>query len=187
MSNFDLLIVGALIVTSALAIRLWIVQRKLSSKHRQNQAILDGIAESFFVLDRTGAFTVVTSKSAQMLGQNRAKLIGKTVHESFSAAQTTEFHLQVERALADQTPCRFEQFSPTVNCWLEHQIYPIADGGIAVHSRDIDARHRLEEALKASEEALRASEERFQKLVDANVMGICVAEGNRITEANDLF
>jgi PAS domain S-box-containing protein len=179
MSNFDLL-VGALIVSSALAIRLWIVQRKLRSKHRQNQAILDGIADSFFVLDRTGAFAAVTAKAEQMLRRNRAYLIGRSIGDSFSAQQKTDFHRRVERALADQTPCQFEEFSPTANCWLEHEMYPIADGGIAVHSRDITARHRLEETL-------RASEERFQKLADANVMGICVAEGNRITEANDLF
>jgi PAS domain S-box-containing protein len=113
-------------------------------------------------------------------GQSRDNLIGKPIRQCFSALQTTEFHLRVERALADQAPCRFERFTPTVNCWLEHEIYPIADGGIAVHSRDITARHRLEEAL-------RASEERFQKLADANVIGMCVAEGNRITETNDLF
>jgi len=179
MSNFELL-VGALLVISALAIRLWIVQRKLHSKARQNQAILDGITDSFFVLDRKGTFTVVTRKAEQMLGHNRADLIGRSLREGLSSRHATEFDFRIERALEDQTPSEFEQFSPTVNCWMEHQIYPIADGGIVVHSRDITARHRLEESL-------RASEERFQKLVDANVMGICVAEGNRITEANDLF
>jgi PAS domain S-box-containing protein len=179
MSNFDLL-VGALVVTSALVIRLWIAQRKLRLKHRQNQAIFDGIADSFFVLDRTGAFAMVTPKAEQMLGQSRSKLFGKSLQQSFAALHRTEFHRRVERALADHTPCRFEDFTPTVNCWLEHQIYPIGDGGIAVHSRDITARHRLEEALKASEE-------RFQKLADANVMGICHTEGTRITEANSLF
>src|SRR5262245_4602685 len=131
MSNFELL-VGALIVTSALAIRLWIVQRKLHSKARQNQAILDGITDSFFVLDQKGTFTVVTRKAEQMLGRNRVNLIGRSLREGLSSRQATEFDFRIERALADQTPSEFEQFSPTMNCWMEHQIYPIADGGIVV-------------------------------------------------------
>lgn len=53
-------------------------------------------------------------------------------------------------------------------------------GGIAVYGRDITARRRLEEAL-------RASEDRFRKLVDSNVIAIFVANGAQITEANDLF
>jgi len=37
------------------------------------------------------------------------------------------------------------------------------------------------------EEALRASEDRFRKLIESNIIGVVVADAERVTEANDVF
>ncbi len=42
-------------------------------------------------------------------------------------------------------------------------------------------------AAESALEALRGSEARFRRLVDSGIIGIVLAEGDRITEANDIF
>jgi PAS domain S-box-containing protein len=90
------------------------------------------------------------------------------------------FYSLATGAFRDRIPRRFEHFHAALNRWFEHQTYPNADGGMTVLSRDITSRHRIEEAL-------RASEDRFRKLIESNIIGIVVADTERVTEANDVF
>jgi PAS domain S-box-containing protein len=143
-------------------------------------AILESIADSFFVLDSGGRFAFVTSKACELLGRPSSEILGKTVAEAFPEEPGSEFLRSIEQAFRHRAPARFEHFRPQLNRWFEQQVYVNHDGGIAVYGRDVTARRRLEEAL-------RASEDRFRRLVDANVIGVCVADGQQITEANDQF
>jgi len=90
------------------------------------------------------------------------------------------FYSLTTGAFRDRIPRRFEHFHAAMNRWFEHQTYPNADGGMTILSRDITSRHRIEEAL-------RASEDRFRKLIESNIIGIVVADTERVTEANDVF
>jgi PAS domain S-box-containing protein len=90
------------------------------------------------------------------------------------------FYSLTTGAFRDRIPRRFEHFHTALNRWFEHQTYPNADGGMTILSRDITSRHRMEEAL-------RASEDRFRKLIESNIIGIVVADTERVTEANDVF
>jgi len=90
------------------------------------------------------------------------------------------FYSLTTGAFRDRIPRRFEHFHTALNRWFEHQTYPNADGGMTILSRDITSRHRMEEAL-------RASEDRFRKLIESNIIGIVVADTDRVTEANDVF
>jgi PAS domain S-box-containing protein len=91
-----------------------------------------------------------------------------------------EFQLKVKAAFNDRAARRFEQFHPSLNRWFEHQTYPDDSGRLTLISREITARHRMEEAL-------RASEERFRRVIESNVIGVIVVEAGVITEANDVF
>src|SRR5262245_28752174 len=122
-------------------------------------AILESIADSFFVLDSGGRFAFVTSKACELLGRTAPEILGQTVSEAFPDHQNSDLLRQIEQSLRDRTPARFEHFDPALNRWFEQQTYLNHDGGIAVYGRDVTARRRLEEAL-------RASEDRFRRLVD---------------------
>lgn len=67
-----------------------------------------------------------------------------------------EFH----RAINQQVSVVFEEFSQSLDKWLEIHAYPSPDG-IAVYFRDITTRKRAEEAQ-------RESEERFQIMADSS-------------------
>ncbi len=143
-------------------------------------AILESIADSFFVLDSGGKFAFVTPKAEQLLGRPSAELIGQSFSEALPEERRSDLFLSIETSLRERTPVRFEHFQPTLSRWFEQQTYITGDGGIAVYGRDITSRRRLEDAL-------RASEERFRRLMDSNVVGGMIANGRQITEANDLF
>src|SRR5438105_4354460 len=125
--------------------------------------ILTKISDGLCVLDKDRRVTFVNDKASQILD---------TADESF--------HVRITQALRDRVPMRFDYLHAPMKRWFEHQIYPNVDGGLTLFSRDITARHRLEEAL-------RASEERFRRLMDSNIIGVLVVETGMIAEANDVF
>src|SRR5436190_648109 len=125
--------------------------------------ILTKISDGLCVLDKDRQVIFVNDKASQIL---------ETADESF--------HVRIAQSLTDKVPVRFDHLHASMKRWFEHQTYPNADGGLTLFSRDITARHRLEEAL-------RASEERFRRLMDSNIIGVLVVETGMITESNDVF
>src|SRR5206468_1855394 len=95
-------------------------------------------------------------------------------------ATDEEFQQKLKAAFNDRAARRFDQFHRSLNRWFEHQTYPDDSGRLTLISREITARHRMEEAL-------RASEERFRRVIESNVIGVIVVEAGVITEANDVF
>src|SRR5437762_3260679 len=106
-------------------------------------AILESIADSFFVLDRDGCFVFATPKAGEVLGRHAADLIGLTLAEACPELKDSDLHRQVERSLRDRAPRCFEYFQPVLNRWFEHQTFIQSGGGISVYGRDITARRHL--------------------------------------------
>ncbi len=142
--------------------------------------ILESIADSFLALDSDGCVSFITARACEILGLPASQILHSKLSESVPDCQSSEFYQGIEKSLLERVPLRFEHFEPKVNRWFEHQTYVTEEGGIAVYGRDITARRRLEDAL-------RSSENRFRRLMDSNVVGMLVANGARITEANDYF
>src|SRR5205823_6111387 len=103
-----------------------------------------------FVLDTGGRFAFVTPKAAELLSTSSAELVGKPFQDAFPEQKNSELLRCVERSLRERTPARFEHFQPALNRWFEQQTYINPDGGIAVYGRDVTARRRLEDSLRAS-------------------------------------
>jgi PAS domain S-box-containing protein len=125
--------------------------------------ILAKIGDGLCVLDKNRHVSFINEKASRILD---------TADEALQN--------QIWRSMDDHSPLRFEHFHQGLNRWFEHQTYPNEDGGITLFSRDVTSRHRLEEAL-------RASEERFRRLIESNIIGVVVIEGEYMTEANDIF
>jgi PAS domain S-box-containing protein len=142
--------------------------------------ILESIADSFFALNAEGRITFVTARACELLGQPSESVLHRKLDEILSDELESAFYKRITASLADRLPVRFEQFNRRLSRWFEHQTYVSDDGGIAVYGRDITARRRVEDAL-------RASENRLRRFVDANVTGVVIATGSQVTEANDYF
>jgi PAS domain S-box-containing protein len=125
--------------------------------------ILGKVSDGICVFGNGGEVVFANEKAAQLL-----------------EAADEDFQRKIREAFTDQLVRRFEHFHAGLNRWFEHQTYPGGSTGMAMISRDITSRHRMEESL-------RASEERFRRLIDSNIIGVIVVEAGSITEANDVF
>jgi PAS domain S-box-containing protein len=109
-----------------------------------------------------------------------ASIHGKSFSEVLPGKTQSPLYHEISRALKDRCNVRAEHFHPSVNRWIEHQISPADDDAVAVFARDVTSRKRLENAF-------RASEERFRRLIESNIIGVAVTNGDVITEANESF
>jgi len=143
-------------------------------------AMLEAIADTFFVLDSEERLTFINAAAAKAFGPAVPNVLGEVFTDAFPELRDSELAKRVQESLREKTAARFEHFLPRLNRWFEQQTYVNPRGGLAVFGRDITARRRLQEAL-------RASEERFRTLVDSNIIGVFVTTGGKLTEANDCF
>ncbi|WP_198321014.1 PAS domain S-box protein [Azohydromonas aeria] len=144
----------------------------------QVESMLEAISDAFFALNHDWRFTYVNDRAQQVLGVQRAELLGRSVWEAYAPAVGTVFEREYRRAMAQGVPVAFEAHYPPLEMWFEVRAYP-GRQGLSVYFQDITAR-------RVAEERLQASEARLQAVFDAAPVGLLVAEapGGRIVQAN---
>ena len=139
--------------------------------------ILESIDDAFYALDRQWRFVYVNGMAERMWGRRREDLLGKsamTVFPMWVGSASYEAHRKV---LETGKPLTVETDSTVLGIPVEVNIYPRSTG-LSVYFRDVSARRRTEEAL-------RASEERYRTLIDnANDLVFTLDIDFRITSAN---
>jgi PAS domain S-box-containing protein len=116
----------------------------------QVTTILESITDAFFAVDREWRFTYVNREAERLLKRPRQELVGRKLWEEFSSAPGNAFGHEYQRAVAEQQTVTFEAYSESLGIWLDVRAYPSEDG-LSVFFRDITARKRAEEKLRASE------------------------------------
>jgi PAS domain S-box-containing protein len=134
-------------------------------------AVLEGMSDAHFTLDAEFRFVAVNGAQERGSGLSREQLLGRTLWEIFPETVGTEFeryyravaeHREEAHFAHDYTDARFSTIA-------EVDVYPAANGGIAVFWRDVTARVRAEAAL-------RESEARYRALFESIDSGFCVIE-----------
>src|SRR5215471_16243864 len=92
-------------------------------------AILESIADSFFVLDRDGRFAFITPKASELLGRPSSEILGKTFIDAFPEQRDSDLFRHIETSLRERLPARFEHFHPALKRWYEQQTYINPNGG----------------------------------------------------------
>ncbi|MBF2005254.1 MAG: PAS domain S-box protein [Chlorogloeopsis fritschii C42_A2020_084] len=153
-------------------------QSEAQAAKERLETVLSSIDDGFYVLDRNWRYTYVSDRYCEMTGMQREKLLGHKIWDLFPDAVDTDFYVQLQRAMTEQTPAQFEYFDATWNHWYEYRVYPSPDG-ITVLIAEITDR-------KQTEAALRQSEARFRRIFECNMvsMGIWTSSGG-ILQAND--
>src|ERR687886_2526710 len=100
---------------------------------RKVATILENITDAFVAFDRNWCYTYVNRAAAQILHKTPEELLGKHVwHEIFPDLVGGLDYEELHRAVAEQVPVSWEEFGEPVECWLEANAYPSAEG-VAVY------------------------------------------------------
>nr|CAA9249689.1 hypothetical protein AVDCRST_MAG63-1947 [uncultured Armatimonadetes bacterium] len=142
-------------------------QDALQRAHERTSVILESISDAFYAVDGSFRFTYVNRKAEEWWGRSREALVGKHYWTEFPQAVGSEpYHMHL-RAMAERVPLHFEAVSPLIGRWVDINIYPAEDGGLAVYFRDITERKRAEEALRARTEELQLAYTREKYIAEA--------------------
>ncbi|MDY7231587.1 sensor histidine kinase [Hyalangium rubrum] len=110
-------------------------------------ALLEGMSDAFFAIDRDWRFTYVNAAAERMLRKPREQLLGCKLWDEYPEALGTSFELHYRRAMAENVSSRFEEFFAPLAAWFEVQVHP-SQTGISVFFDDITTRKSVEEALR---------------------------------------
>lgn len=131
--------------------------------HNRVNDILESMTDAFVAFDHQWRYIYVNHQAIRISHKTREELLGKVVWEVFT--EGVELNLlgyrELQRAMREQVVVRFEDFSPTLNKWLEVHAYPIPEG-LAVYFQDITERKQVEVTLRENEERLKLANERFE-------------------------
>jgi PAS domain S-box-containing protein len=124
--------------------------------HRPGQTIaslLDPISDAVFAFDPALTLTYVNLRAAALLGGAPADLIGRSTADEYPVAPGPAFGAACRQARASGQPQSLEAYFAAQDRWLEHRIYPTADG-LTVFALDITERRRSAQTLLETQERL---------------------------------
>ncbi|MEG4285810.1 PAS domain S-box protein [Microcoleus sp. A006_D1] len=121
----------------------------LTEAKQQVSNIIESITDAFIAIDAQWRYTYVNSAAERLLGRSRNDLLGRSIWELFSAESESNSMLYQEfhRVVNEQVSVKFEEFSPSLQMYIEVSAYPAAEGLTAYWS-DISDRKRTEEELR---------------------------------------
>jgi len=123
------------------------------------QAMLDGIGDGFYAIDRNWCITVINRAAEQLLGVTRDAVLGRTLWDTFPRAHGGWFEAAVRRCMADGEAVRVEVPAANEPSRLrEVHIYSLPDG-VAICVRDVTQARADQEALRESRDRLRLAQE----------------------------
>lgn len=100
----------------------------------------------YFELDRDFRYRRVNEAGARLLHLDRSKVLGRAVFDIFPGIEKSPIHAAVRRVMAGGQAESVEVYFPPFDMWGVNDIVPLSDG-VAIFSRDVTARKRLEQNL----------------------------------------
>src|SRR5580658_2721323 len=119
--------------------------------------VLERITDGFFALDAQWRISYMNAQARKLL-HARQDIIGEIWLDVFPKARGRLFEREYHRAMRDQRPVQFVEYSETAELWFEVKAYPSPDG-LSVYFRDVTSR------IEAQREVERTTR-RQQALID---------------------
>lgn len=138
---------------------------------------LAGLPDAVFRLDAEGTFTYVNAAAELLLGHRADELVGRSAADCFPAAVGTTVSERYLETLADGRAREFDYFYEPHGRWYEIRIF-VDPPGASVFFRDVDQRHRADDARETE---LRRLTSVLEALPSATVL---VDEDRRILTGN---
>jgi diguanylate cyclase (GGDEF)-like protein/PAS domain S-box-containing protein len=138
--------------------------------------------EAFATVDREGRFTYVNEEAERLLGRAANELLGRSLWNSFQKTVRMRLEEQLRRSLAGGQVLEIEELDARLSRRIEARGYPFG-GGLAVHLRDVTARHKAQEQLRLLESSIA----RLNDIVIITEAGPFNEPGPRIVFVNEAF
>ncbi|WP_293154805.1 MULTISPECIES: PAS domain-containing protein [unclassified Microcoleus] len=132
----------------------------LQLANQQVSNIIESITDAFIAIDSQWRYTYVNATAEKLLVRSRNDLLGRSIWEIFpaEAESNSSLYQEFHRVIIEQVSVKFEEFSPSLQMYIEVSAYPAADGLTAYWS-DISDRKRTEEELRQKNAILNAINE----------------------------
>jgi diguanylate cyclase (GGDEF)-like protein/PAS domain S-box-containing protein len=138
--------------------------------------------EAFATVDREGRFTYVNEEAERLLGRAANELLGRSMWNSFQKTVRMRLEEQFRRCVANNKVLELEELDARLSRRIEARGYPFG-GGVAVHLRDVTARHKAQEQLRLLESSIA----RLNDIVIITEAGPFNEPGPRIVFVNEAF
>jgi len=100
--------------------------------------VLERITDGFFALDAQWRIAYINAQARQLLHAPH-DCIGEFWLDVFPKARGRLFEREYQRAMRDQQPVQFVEYSATADLWFEVKAYPSPDG-LSIYFRDVSMR-----------------------------------------------
>jgi diguanylate cyclase (GGDEF)-like protein/PAS domain S-box-containing protein len=141
-----------------------------------------GSGEAFATIDGEGRITYLNEQAELLLGHGEGELIGRSIWAQFRKRARLRLEEQFRHALARGATIEVAEMDARMQHWLELRAYPFG-AGLAVHLRDVTARHRAQQQLML----LEGSIARLNDIVIITEAGPFAHPGPRIVFVNEAF
>lgn len=141
-----------------------------------------GSGEAFATVDREGRFTYANEQAELLLGRPARELLGRPIWNSFQMTARVRLQEQCVRSIESNQLLEAEALDARLSSRVEIRGYPFG-AGLAVHLRDVTARHRSQEQLRLLESSIA----RLNDIVIITEAGPFNSPGPRIVFVNEAF
>lgn len=123
--------------------------------------IIENVEEGFIAIDKDWKVTQLNSYHERIARIKRHKQVGQNFLELFFPEPMFKNSLFVEtykRVMKERVSVKFEEFYEPLKLWAAMNVYPKADGGLAIFYRDITSEKIAQsELIRAKDESERAN------------------------------
>ena len=133
-------------------------QKQADAERRRQETftsgILGSITDGFGVVCKDWRFTFANDELVRRIGKQRDEILGNAMWDMFPDAVGNHAYVQLHRAMAERVTVEYEVYYEPWQRWMLEKVFPTADGGLAMYTRDITERKRVEQALADRTELL---------------------------------
>jgi len=141
-----------------------------------------GSGEAFATIDRQGRFTYINERAEVLLGKPARELLGWPIWNCFQKTVRLRLEEQFRLAFEREQVLEVEELDARLSNRIEVRGYPFG-AGLAVHLRDVTARHKSQEQLRLLESSIA----RLNDIVIITEAGPFSSPGPRIVFVNEAF
>ncbi len=117
---------------------------------------LESMTDGFVACDSSWLVTYVNAAAERLSGKSREQAIGSDFLQMLPRALNSDGQEQCRRAMRERVPVTLETHDEDRDVYLELDVFPTADGGLAAYVRDVSEQRR---ALRVLAEADRRKNE----------------------------